>query len=58
MTAFPCGGTPPGTSNLNYVAGQVVANLATVPVSGSGTVCLYTWAATHLVVDVSGYFTS
>jgi len=58
VTAYPCGGAPPVASNLNYGAGQVVANLATVAVAASGTVCLSTWAATHLVVDVSGYFTS
>jgi peptidoglycan hydrolase-like amidase len=58
VTAFPCGGSPPLASNLNYGGGQVVANLATTPVPASGAICLYTWAATNLVVDVSGYFTS
>jgi hypothetical protein len=58
VTVFPCGGMPPLASNLNYAAGQVVANLATAAVPASGTVCLSTWAATHLVIDVSGYFTS
>ena len=58
VTVFPCDGAPPLASNLNYGTGQVVANLATVAVPASGIVCLSTWAATHLVVDVSGYFTS
>jgi hypothetical protein len=58
VTAYPCGASPPVASNLNYGTGQVVANLATAPVAGSGAVCIFTWAATHLVVDVSGYFTS
>jgi hypothetical protein len=58
VTAYPCGGQPPVASNLNYDTGQVVANLATAPVGISGAVCIFTWADTHLVVDVSGYFTS
>ncbi len=58
VTAYPCGAAQPLASNLNYGTGQVVANLATVAVSGPGTVCIFTWAATYLVVDVSGYFTS
>jgi hypothetical protein len=58
VTAYPCGGSPPVASNLNYGTGQVVANLATATVGGAGAVCIFTWAATYLVVDVSGYFTS
>jgi SpoIID/LytB domain protein len=59
VTAYPCGAAVPLASNLNYGTGQVVANLATAPVpADSGAVCIFTWAATELVVDVSGYFTS
>jgi hypothetical protein len=59
VTAYPCGAAVPLASNLNYGTGQVVANLATAAVpAGSGAVCIFTWAATNLVVDVSGYFTS
>ncbi|HEY1279406.1 MAG TPA: SpoIID/LytB domain-containing protein, partial [Acidimicrobiales bacterium] len=56
VTVFPCGGAVPVASNLNYVSGQVVANVATSPV-GDGAVCVFTWAATQVIVDVSGYFT-
>jgi hypothetical protein len=56
VTVFPCGGGPPLASNLNYAAGQVVANLTSAP-AGNGAVCIFTWAPTHLVADVSGYFT-
>jgi hypothetical protein len=59
VTAYPCGGAVPLASNLNYATGQVVANLATAPIpADSGAVCLFTWAPTNVVVDVSGYFTS
>jgi hypothetical protein len=44
-------------SNVNYRAGSVAANLVTVPVGADGTVCMFTWAATQVIADVSGYFT-
>jgi hypothetical protein len=56
VTVFPCGGAVPLASNLNYATGQVVANVATSPV-GDGAVCVFSWAATHVIADVSGYFT-
>jgi SpoIID/LytB domain protein len=56
VTVFACGSAPPLASNLNYATSQVVANVATAPIA-DGAVCLFTWAATHVIVDVSGYFT-
>ncbi len=62
VTAYPCSDAPPVASTLNYATGQVVANLTTIAIGGdaatAGQVCLFSWAATHLVVDVSGYYTS
>lgn len=58
MTVFPCpetGSSAPTASNLNYVAGQTVANAAIVQVPASGLVCVFTSAASHLVVDAAGY---
>lgn len=48
----------PTVSNLNYGAGVTRPNLATVPVSASGKVCLFTLATTHLVADVTGFLSS
>ena len=36
--------------------GLDVANMVTVPVGPSGTVCLYANRTTHLVVDVAGWY--
>ena len=36
LTVYPCGTTPPITSNLNFVAGEVVANLAIARSGGAG----------------------
>ena len=55
VTAYPCG-TPPNASNVNYVPGQVVADLVTVQVSPARKVCLYTYGATHLVADLQGTY--
>jgi outer membrane protein assembly factor BamB len=48
----------PGTSNLNFVAGQSVANLVITPVGYSGLVTFVNGSGgtVHLVADVSGYY--
>jgi hypothetical protein len=55
VTVFPCD-TVPLASNLNFAAGEDVANAVIAPVSADGTVCLYTTTRTHLLADVSGWF--
>lgn len=54
VTVFPCGVKRPTASNLNHLAGQTVPNLVIAKVGAGGRVCVFTLAATHLVVDVSG----
>lgn len=56
VTMFPCGQPRPMASNLNYVTGATVANSAVVALGAGGAVCIFTYAATDVVVDVSGYF--
>jgi arylsulfatase A-like enzyme len=56
VTAYPCGTDRPTASNLNYVAGQTVPNAVVARLSPDGTVCLFTSATVHLIVDVAGYF--
>ena len=56
VTVYPCGASVPTASNLNYVAGQTVPNAVVAGIGAGGAVCLYTMSATHLVVDVNGYF--
>lgn len=57
LTAWGDGTTRPKTSNLNWVKGDVISNLVTVPLSGDGWVDLYTTSATDIVADVQGYYT-
>ena len=56
LTVFPCGVSVPNASNLNYGAGDTIANLVIARIGVGGKVCLYNLGATHLIVDVTGYF--
>ena len=55
VTAFPCGATRPGTSNLNLIPWQgVAANGAMVQLSAAGEICIYVDQPAHVVVDING----
>lgn len=56
VTAYPCASGRPWTSNLNPPKGGIVAGSVVVAPDEAGRVCLYTMAASDLVVDVQGWF--
>ena len=56
-TIYPCG-TRPDASNINFTSGQTVANSVAVPLSASGTVCIYVYGTAHVLLDVAGYYTN
>jgi hypothetical protein len=58
VTAYGDGSARPGTSNLNFVRGQTVANLVIVPVGSDGKVALYNASAgtVQLIADLTGYY--
>ena len=56
LTVYPCGAPRPLASNLNYSAGQTIANTVTSKVSANGKVCIYTSGPTHLIADINGFF--
>lgn len=60
LTLYPGDGANPGSSNINFAAGQTRANNAVLPVAadGSGTVTILNGStgANHLILDVNGYF--
>lgn len=58
VTAWPCDQSMPTVSNLNYGPAETNPNLATVKLSATGTMCLYSSAGAHLLADVAGYFTA
>ncbi|MGH9029297.1 MAG: hypothetical protein ACRDV4_06755, partial [Acidimicrobiales bacterium] len=65
LAAYPAGGTPPGTANVNFVPGQIVGNMVTVALgtdsansdlavsilNGAGT-----GANTNFTLDLYGYY--
>jgi DNA-binding beta-propeller fold protein YncE len=59
VTVYPDGETRPTASNLNFTAGETIANLVTVPVGSDGAVDFYNNAgSTDLVADLAGYYTT
>ncbi len=54
LTVFRCDGPRPLAASLNYERGATVGNAVVAGVDGDGDVCLYSLAATHVVVDVGG----
>ncbi|MEW1952981.1 CHAP domain-containing protein [Terrabacter sp. NPDC080008] len=55
LTAYPSYTARPTTSNLNYLAGQTIANTAFVRPSSDGYVDIYAQQGTQVVADVQGY---
>ncbi len=56
LTAWPAGQTQPVVSTLNATTGAVTANAAIIPSGSSGNISVYVQSATHLIIDVSGYY--
>jgi hypothetical protein len=56
ITTFPTGETMPLASTLNDVTGTIVANAAIVPAGTDGSVDVFAYNATDLVIDINGYF--
>jgi hypothetical protein len=57
LTVYPCGQNRPVASTLNYLAGEVVPNVVTARL-GAGKLCVYSSAATDVVVDLAGVWIS
>lgn len=55
VTVFPCQSALPVVSNINYAAGEVVANLVQTGVS-NGTICVHSMVHAHVVIDLEGTY--
>ncbi|MEU0674864.1 S53 family peptidase [Streptomyces sp. NPDC006172] len=60
VIAYPSGTTRPSSSNMNWLKGQIVPNLVTVPVGKDGSIDLFNagGGTTHFIADVSGYYST
>ncbi len=56
-TVWPCGTPMPDASNVNFGKGGTAANGVIAPVGADGSVCIFTSADAHLIVDIAGWFT-
>jgi hypothetical protein len=54
VTVFPCGSPRPNASSINYAAGQTISNAVTAKIGGGGTICIFTYSDTHVIIDVTG----
>jgi len=58
VTVWPTGEPLPVASNLNVEhAGQTIPNAAIIGVDASGSFDIHAQSATHMIVDLAGYFT-
>jgi hypothetical protein len=57
LTVYPDGPPPPRTSNLDFTAGQTVANLVIAPVGTDGKVDLtnYSTGTSEIIADLVGW---
>ncbi|MFC9822471.1 hypothetical protein ACFWG6_03855 [Streptomyces erythrochromogenes] len=58
LIVHPHGVARPGVSNLNYTAGQTVANLVVVPVVDGRVTFYNNSGSADVIADLNGYFTS
>ncbi|MGZ4739631.1 MAG: S8 family serine peptidase, partial [Ilumatobacteraceae bacterium] len=57
VTTYPADGPFPLASNLNYTTATPVANAGLVKLSATGGLNVFVNVATHVIIDVNGYFT-
>jgi hypothetical protein len=58
LTVWNCSPGRPVVSTLNFLAGDIASNGATIPLDATGGLCVYSNVAADLVVDVNGSYGS
>jgi hypothetical protein len=56
LTIWPTGVPQPVVSTLNSFLGTVVANAAIVPAGSGGSVDVYVFNSTDVIIDINGYY--
>lgn len=54
VEVYPCDADDPETSVVNFTTDGATSNLATVELSSSGEICVFTFSPTDVVVDMFG----
>ncbi len=58
LIVWPCGHAKPLASNVNYSEGQTIPNAVVSGVGTGGRVCVSSYAATDVVIDLTGAWTN
>ncbi len=56
ITLYPSDTQQPNASNLNFTANHITPNSFTVGLGADGGFKIYSHAATHFIVDITGYY--
>ncbi|MBL8230020.1 MAG: hypothetical protein JNL98_16140 [Bryobacterales bacterium] len=56
LTAWPAGGAQPNISQMNSPGGRVLANSVIIPANSDGSIDVFSFDRSDLVVDITGYF--
>ena len=56
LTVYPCSSTVPTTSTVNFAPGRDVANSTIATLDLDGDVCVFSSAATNVIVDLTAWF--
>lgn len=56
LTAWPAGASQPNVSNINSPSGRVLANSVIIPASADGSIDVFTFDRSDLLIDINGYF--
>lgn len=56
LTAWPTGQAQPTISNMNSLFGYALANSGIVPAKADGSIDVFSYNTTNLILDVNGYF--
>jgi hypothetical protein len=57
ITIWPAGAPQPVVSQMNTLAGKVIANSAVVPAGAAGAISIFPNTGVHMYGDINGYFT-
>ncbi|MBL8210638.1 MAG: hypothetical protein JNK87_08000, partial [Bryobacterales bacterium] len=56
LTAWPAGLAQPGVSSINSFAGRVLANSVIIPASADGSIDVFAYNNSDVLMDINGYF--
>jgi hypothetical protein len=56
LTVFPTGTAQPNSSDLNFLAGEVIANALVSPAGNGGSISVFANVSTHMILDINGYY--